>query len=651
MFLSIDQIEKSLSNLESIHPFYGVTFLVCKKNNLPVGSSIRFPISDYETELLDEHYKPNEKSNFFYRVFRISDKGKKWLSRKKYASSTLQSTRTQSEFRKAFVHEKQSDEWGWQPNYIEILRENLLRNSPPFKGKPVPAFDLAVWLYYNQQWDSNIRAEDIIEKFFIEFSINESERKEIFDDSIPENFFQGPIFQEQRVVWQDLRGIIGDPPDDKIEEGAALSFLELKEIGPATKFCYEPADRLNIITGDNSLGKTFLLETIWWALTGEWLKYPALPRRVDAFSAEVAKTKPKISFSISTADGRLQSSAASYNWDKQRWVMAKREVLPGLVIYARFDGSFAVWDSARYSLSDQDKKLENSPSHLFFEREDIWNGKSVKDNYQGEKWLCNGLIRDWVTWQTGGARHEQTYKLLVACLKTLSPSDTEPLRPGDPTRISVEDSRDFPTLQMPYSIVPVVHAAAGVQRILAIAYIMVWAWHEHIKISSLVRRDPQRRLVLIIDEVEAHLHPRWQRIIVPALMDVVSQLESSLSPQLHIATHSPMVMASVETRFDTQKDALHHLKLVGQEVIFEKLPFVKRGRVDLWLMSDVFGLKQPRSLPAESAINDAKALQLSDTPSTDKVNEVNNRLIKYLAPDDDFWPRWRFFAEKHGVDE
>ncbi len=26
--------------------------------------------------------------------------------------------------------------------------------------------------------------------------------------------------------------------------------------------------RLNIITGDNSLGKSFILDVVWWALTG-----------------------------------------------------------------------------------------------------------------------------------------------------------------------------------------------------------------------------------------------------------------------------------------------------------------------------------------------------------------------------------------------
>jgi hypothetical protein len=35
----------------------------------------------------------------------------------------------------------------------------------------------------------------------------------------------------------------------------------------------------------------------------------------------------------------------------------------------------------------------------------------------------------------------------------------------------------------------------------------------------------------------------------------------------------------------------------------------------------------------------------------EKVQEVHERLVKYLAPDDTFWPRWTYFAKQHGVDQ
>jgi hypothetical protein len=200
---------------------------------------------------------------------------------------------------------------------------------------------------------------------------------------------------------------------------------------------------------------------------------------------------------------------------------------------------------------------------------------------------------------------------------------------------------------MPYGLVPILHSSAAVQRVIALAYVLVWAWQEHLVNCEIIRQAPQRRLVLIVDEIEAHLHPVWQRLIVPALIRVTDALSREVAPQLHIATHSPLVLASIETIFDRDVDSLHHLKAVGRDVQLGLLPFVKRGRADLWLLSEAFGLEQARSLPAEQAIGEAKALQLSNAPDSKQVAEINARLIKLLASDDDFWPRWRYFAEEH----
>ena len=37
--------------------------------------------------------------------------------------------------------------------------------------------------------------------------------------------------------------------------------------------------RLNLLTGDNGLGKTFALDLAWWTLTRTWAGLPAMPRR------------------------------------------------------------------------------------------------------------------------------------------------------------------------------------------------------------------------------------------------------------------------------------------------------------------------------------------------------------------------------------
>lgn len=46
-----------------------------------------------------------------------------------------------------------------------------------------------------------------------------------------------------------------------------LKYLHLKNVGPAPEMEMDLGTRLNLITGDNGLGKSFLLDVAWWALT------------------------------------------------------------------------------------------------------------------------------------------------------------------------------------------------------------------------------------------------------------------------------------------------------------------------------------------------------------------------------------------------
>ncbi len=433
------------------------------------------------------------------------------------------------------------------------------------------------------------------------------------------------------------------------EEGASLLQLQLDQIGMSERLVYEPDDRLNIITGDNSLGKTFLLECIFWALTGQWLEQPAMPRR------DADKGEPQIRFEVGhrrnsepDAVSYGHKAIADYDWDRQVWDLGRDAIrLSGLLVYARHDGSFAIWDPLRTSAEGHPSD-PGEPIHLFLTRTQVRDGLPSASQLDKSRWLCNGLLRDWVTWQHGGSRHARQFEAFTSCLKTLSPPNS-PLTAGESIRLP-GDTREIPTLHAPYGDVPLVHLSAGMQRIVSLAYILVWTWQEHLTLCELARRKPLRRLLLLVDEAEAHLHPRWQRSIVPALMSVIEEMSSRIRPQVHLATHSPLILASAEEIFDPERDQLFNLRLDKANVVLDRKDFVRRGTVDSWLTSDTFGLDHARSGLAARAIEDAKQLQESDEPSPDRVREVNARLIKALASDDDFWPRWRYFARQHGVE-
>ncbi len=427
-----------------------------------------------------------------------------------------------------------------------------------------------------------------------------------------------------------------------------LKHLKLTNIGPADAEL-EFADRLNLITGDNGLGKSFLLDIAWWAMTRKW------PGEVNAklTSGKVAlptdkKTAAEIDFSF-TGVSRLKTHTSIFEPRQQNWFIPQgRPANPGFVFYAMADGSFAVWDPARNYWRGSSEETTERPAAYVFSPKEVWDGLQREDG----TWLCNGLIRDWASWQKEKGR---AFDSLIAVLAELSPSDSETLEPGALTRISLDDVRDMPTLKMPYGQeVAVVHASSGMRRIISLAYFLVWCWEEHLKAKELLGEEPENKSTFLIDEVESHLHPKWQRTIIPALMHVMQRLASNAQVQLIAVTHSPLVMASVEPLFDDQQDAWWDLDLVPSDdqkapvVAFSQRPFERLGDVSRWLVSDAFDLKSARSVDAEKVLQEAALILSEEVVDAKKALELDARLRELLGDTDPFWIRWRFVGEKQG---
>lgn len=410
--------------------------------------------------------------------------------------------------------------------------------------------------------------------------------------------------------------------------------LTLTGVGPAPRLdaCFAP--RINVFTGDNGLGKSFLLDVAWWALTRSWSSYPARPGW--------SSVDPSIAFEF-----RARTTTHRYRSDfdrkQQAWIgKAGRPANPGLVLYARVDGGFSVWDPARnYWRKKGNLDVQDRPPAYHFDPASVWDG--LRDD---ERVLSNGLIQDWTSWQNEkGPR----FGLLERVLRGLSPSPEEALVPGRPTRISLDDVRDIPTLRMPYGQeVPVLHASAGMKRVLALAYLLVWAWTEHEKASELLQQEPARQVIFLVDEIEAHLHPRWQRLIMRSLLQVVQALGASVDVQVVAATHSPLILASLEPEFDPEQDSIWTLDLVEGNVDLSQVEWRRRGDASSWLTSEAFDLPTARSVEAERALLEAQDFLSSEAEDPGRARELDRRLREILSDVDPFWVRWRFVGERKG---
>jgi predicted ATPase len=420
------------------------------------------------------------------------------------------------------------------------------------------------------------------------------------------------------------------PGQARVDWIQMLERLHLKNVGPAPELEMEFAPRVNLITGDNGLGKSFLLEVGWWAVTNTFLT-EILPSSRD---------RDAIGRIEATGNGQTSDSLVVYNFIKHRWQAEKGFYLShqqAIVVSLRVDGGANVFDPYRDIRGDFQKPIVAS-----LESHQVWDGLE-----QNGKIVSNGLIRDWAKWQLEDG---EAFRQFKAALVKLSPDEDEKLKPGDLTQVSLDDARDIPTLEMPYGQeVPITQASAGIRRVVSLAYMLVWTWQQHRRAAKLTQQEPAREIVLLIDEVEQHLHPRWQRVILPALLETVKELmKSDVRVQIIATTHSPFVMASLEPLYDDAQDAWFDLNLVKGKVTLERMPWYKRGGIEDWVISEAFDLDSSGSVERERALE--QAAKVIDDPKVTKTKFLNaDKILRAaLSETDEFWVRWRFIGEKRG---
>src|SRR5262249_23516531 len=116
--------------------------------------------------------------------------------------------------------------------------------------------------------------------------------------------------------------------------GPMLKSLKLHGIGPVKDLSASFGDRLNVVTGDNVLGKSFLLDIACWSLTGS-----GPGGRVALPEPQAKKESPTIAYHLAGKKGATKApKTATYDPHTQAWVRpAGRPTTPGLVLYAAVD--------------------------------------------------------------------------------------------------------------------------------------------------------------------------------------------------------------------------------------------------------------------------------------------------------------------------
>jgi len=416
-----------------------------------------------------------------------------------------------------------------------------------------------------------------------------------------------------------------------------LVSLDTKFIGPAEEFHLEFGKRLTILTGDNGLGKSLLLDLAFFVCAEAWADEVVVP--VDLKNYD---------FYSKIKDGVNGEKIRKYKfiprecrWDFNKLIsITEAYSLDCVSVYGKCDGGFSLSDPLRRDVEGMSAAM--SPPRLYqFDKSEVWDGKKELNFI-----ISEGFRRDWVTWKY---QRNDLFEKFCEVLRHLSVPGEELQDGGDPIRLPGPDSRQWPVLDTGYGVVPVVHCSSAIKRILSLAYMIVWSWWEHKQFAKSIGSPIAGGIVIIIDEVENHLHPRWQRFILPALLSLSNVIEE-FDIQFIVSTHSPLVMTSLEPIFDKEKDVWCDLDadLNNKTVKLKHRDFKKRGDADGWLKSEAFDLNSTRPVDYAKLLDDASKLMAQDDVSLEDVHEMNLKLREALPPTDSFLMRWWYIMEKKG---
>jgi predicted ATP-binding protein involved in virulence len=124
--------------------------------------------------------------------------------------------------------------------------------------------------------------------------------------------------------------------------------------------------------------------------------------------------------------------------------------------------------------------------------------------------------------------------------------------------------------------------------------------------------------IVLVDEIDIHLHPAWQRTIVEDVRELFPNL------QFIVSSHSPFIAQDMRP-----EDKIIVFKRQGEESVHsEDVGFVKGWRVDQILTSYLFDLKTTRDISI--TIAEQEYQQLLDLRATGEFTTRDKKRLKEL---------------------
>ena len=311
-------------------------------------------------------------------------------------------------------------------------------------------------------------------------------------------------------------------------------FIEPMNLPPLDFATIDFDERVNLFIGPNGSGKSTILRAI------KVLHTLALEGPVPIFDENLDRSIYTDSdgasyiintFGLSASDDWPRDESGGARWSEIPflYIPATRVNLPGAPIYGQT------------IKKPEDLETEAPLKHLFDTESGIFDGRYVE---LAIDWLREGMVGD----RDQQRQLDGALNFAYSCAQAICP---EVLSEGGPRPYLDEDEISATPRRF-------VHFGMGIEtsdntngeRLYAGVLssgtqgTLLWVYALALKILEHYGFDffwEGKTAILLIDEIENHLHPTWQRRVIPALLDHFPGL------QIFATTHSPFVVAGLKT--------------------------------------------------------------------------------------------------------
>jgi hypothetical protein len=372
----------------------------------------------------------------------------------------------------------------------------------------------------------------------------------------------------------------------------ALEKLVLKNIGPFADATIHFHPTWNVFLGDNGVGKSVILRSIGAALLGNETpgrlgeRLLRSGQREGSIELYLSNTSTPYTARLVSGDlrGPVQFVSASVSPLRfGNWLVlgfpALRSMSSVPPVEARQSGPPGVADLNALMLNDVDDRLTNLKVWLI----DLYNTSNDPAS-------------------AGRQTAQRLFTRFFQVLAAIAPDAKIVFKSIDTTRKQIWVTTDGVE-------VPVEALSQGVASVLCWVGVTLQRMYEVHKSSDESSSDDEREeesgpTLVLIDEIDAHMHPAWQQVIVPAISELFPKL------QIVATTHSPLIVGNLK------KEQLSKVTREGGHALVMRAKVDPAGkRADQLLTSELFEMMATRDVGTQNAMRSYTELAARDRSS------------------------------------